>query len=354
MFDLPPGSTLPAFLRILSFASFSFNPGQVADWAQRLKTRKILHLGFDNIPEVCSLVDQLSGSVSNLRSFAIRGPAPANRDFNPGIIKSLDLFLRQITKLHSFEAYDWPKDVLRSVGLYHGNHLRQLRFHHSGFAFRCPPGLNGSRFDICRDARALSRLLISLLSPEELTCLSSELPFVERLGIDLCFIGSMPCDILSGVASFENLKALELLTPDGVGFVPKNAKPDMPPFPWLDASITEEAFRYVAAQKVLQHRPAANNHSMPSWPQLIQLDITADCWGLTSVKYRVERLLDGFLPVSWWDPRSSMNVRSIQVYPNTKKLSKFAGFTEDTVYEMPMYSSGLWDSRNADFEMSAW
>lgn len=98
----------------------------------------------------------------------------------------LDIFLRQVNDLKAFTAYDLLKEPLRSAVFYHGNHLRQLRFRHTGFRFMeisRPHNVRHSPFAMDPEFPEGS----CLFSPDELRDLSAELPLVKRLGIDLCF-----------------------------------------------------------------------------------------------------------------------------------------------------------------------
>jgi hypothetical protein len=112
------------------------------------------------------LIKALTGSVSGLRSFAIR----VLRGVDAPFLAILDEFLQRITKLESVSINGMPKQVLQSAVHYHGKHLRCLCVRHTG------PG----SVDL---VPATDRLCF--FSPEEIRQLAIDLPLVERLGIDL-------------------------------------------------------------------------------------------------------------------------------------------------------------------------
>lgn len=190
IFHLAPDSTLPPLL-VLSFTNFSFDSEQAAGWAQCLQDRHLWHLGLDGTTQMSELIGRLSGCVSSLKSFAIRVPSGATPVIKSQIMKSLDEFLRRVTELRVFTAYDLPKESLRSTVFCHGTHLRQLRFRHTRFPFlETVPGYeNAYRSPFLTHPEFPGG--DCLFSPDELRDLSAELPLVERLGIDLCFKGKV-------------------------------------------------------------------------------------------------------------------------------------------------------------------
>lgn len=175
IFQLPSGSTLPP-LRVLSFTNLSFDSEEAVRWAQCLQHQDLQSLALDGTTQICELLSCFSGCVSNLKSLAIRVSDGTSPDIIAQIVKSLDGFLRKITELRAFTAYDLSKEVPRPVTLYHGNHLRLLRFRHTRFPFLEMPELQNSE---------------CLFSPDELRDLSTDLPLVERLGFELFFKGKM-------------------------------------------------------------------------------------------------------------------------------------------------------------------
>lgn len=174
IFGLAPGSTLPS-LRTLALANFRFGPEEAAGWVQYLRNQHLRHLSLDGNIGMLDFIDCLSGCVPALESLTIRIYNSMDPDTNNvRTSKILDTFLSNINELRAFTAYDLPKEIMYSAARYQRNHLRQLRFRETGY-----PELRWSG-DQGKDCP---------FSPEELKTLSTELPRIEQLGIDLRFKG---------------------------------------------------------------------------------------------------------------------------------------------------------------------
>lgn len=178
IFELQAGDTLPSALRDISLTNFSFGSDQSDRWAQALAgCSGLRRLSLDGGVDIGGLIYSLSaaGDLRGLHAFSIRicENTSSATAIPPGLRKSVDEILCQILELTEFVAYDLPKDVLHRAVQYHGNTLRHLRFRRTSHRLR------GDNSGGC------------LFRPQELEDLSRQLPHLERLGIDMCFTGTM-------------------------------------------------------------------------------------------------------------------------------------------------------------------
>lgn len=111
----------------------------------------------------------LTGQARNLTSLELRiwGTSPAD---TLGICTVVENFLKQVSRLDGFAAYDIDKSILPIVSSLHGSHLRSLRFLKSELA-------TGAALDQRRTG----------LSFDDLKSLGCNLPHVEWLGVNLNF-----------------------------------------------------------------------------------------------------------------------------------------------------------------------
>ncbi|KAB8267839.1 hypothetical protein BDV30DRAFT_243954 [Aspergillus minisclerotigenes] len=242
------GNVLPS-LESLCLTNDSLDDDQASMWAECLQVDALRHLTLDgSISTTTKLLDHLSSptsSVPSLTPLSVWNVKNTNAGLDTHAHESLDRFLSHITALEAFTAFDLPKSFI--------GHL----------IHRTPrvPYFEGR----------------SLSTSDELKGMASKLPGLERLGIDLRFKEELSYDILSGVAYFPRLVLLELNTCFPSEFV--NCDFRYSPHlvdSWLNLSIAEEAFRYIASAK--RRHNASINDTSGSWVAFKALDIKREEW----------------------------------------------------------------------------
>ncbi|RJE24637.1 hypothetical protein PHISCL_03003 [Aspergillus sclerotialis] len=335
IFGLTPGSMLPS-LRTLALTNFRFGPKEAAGWAQYLRNQHLRRLSLDGNIEMLDFIDCLSGYVPALESLTIRISNGTDPDTKSRTTRLLDAFLSHIDGLTAFTAYDLPKEVLYSAARYQRSHLRQLRFRETGY-----PELRWSG-DQGKDCP---------FSPEELKTLSSELPRIEQLGIDLRFKGKTHYDILNALASFPNLKHLELNTPYRTDWSFWGHQSIAIAEQWLNESITEDAFNYVASQKKHHEKTSGDSTSTTPCPKLKALDIKGGEWEPFMKDYKA-KLLKGLCVYAC--RRGDAVPGKLYTVRLPCKSQGSVSMVEDSMYEEALHSAGLLDPRKADFGPPIW
>ncbi|KAI9037681.1 uncharacterized protein KD926_000097 [Aspergillus affinis] len=246
-----------------------------------------------------------SGCLSHLESLLIR-VFDGLTLIKPWLVLILDRFLQEFIKLQACTLCDIPKEVLHSVVRHQGDHLRQLRFSTSHM----------------ETFRRLGRAeMDGLFSPEEIEALSAELPLIERLGIDLMMGEKMRV--------YRASKYLELNVP-----AHSTLRPVRDWTTWLNASVAEEAFRYVDTMK--QEVP------------LKQLDIQRAQIKPTLNFYPTVMPLDFWCIYSCWRETGASN--QVHVVRLPSKVGGLAPLTVQDLYEQTLDSAGLGDSEMAGFD----
>ena len=171
LFSLGSGDSIPP-LRTLCLTNFTVDSERVNEWDQ---CHHIRHLGIDGGAESLELLTFFTGKIPDMTSLALRICDGTSPNISDDLYSQLDMFLQSVKSLAAFTAYDLPKDILPLLVSRHGPHLRRLRFRQTDFNRR------GQEQIRC------------LFTFEELQKLASELPQLQRLGIDLRFKGHLVC-----------------------------------------------------------------------------------------------------------------------------------------------------------------
>ncbi|KAL4860716.1 hypothetical protein BDV12DRAFT_204756 [Aspergillus spectabilis] len=346
IFDLPPATILPP-LRVLCLANFAFSPEQAATWARSLAQRQTLHnLDLDGAADMTNLINHLSdcpGAVSGLRSVSFRIHDATRAENISCVTSSLDGLLRQITHLSAFSANDLPKEVLHKVVGHHRSTLRQLRWRHTWFPLLDIYFAGMQELNPIGVRRSIEeRSVACIFSPGELRDLAKKLPHVERLGVDLCFRRNtdLPYTHLSALASFQQLKYLELNSPSLERTQTHMLLEDAP---LVNESIAEDAFQYIAAEKNRHGKEASAKVSAEaSQSRFIQLAIKAGEW--ESFPWDANSLDRRYIPfaiVCWREGAIGALNTIRRLHVKFKSLLRLS-FLEENKFEQAMDVAGLW------------
>ncbi|KAF9890786.1 hypothetical protein FE257_005356 [Aspergillus nanangensis] len=314
LFSLGSGDKMNP-LRTLCLTNFTVDSNQVNEWEQ---CSHIRHLGLDGGAESLRLLALFTGRTPNMTSLALRICGGTSPDISHGLYSRLDEFLQSVKTLVAFTAYDLSKDILPLLVSRHGSHLRRLRFRQTNF-------------DMSRQEQ-----IRCLFTFEELQSLASALPQLERLGIDLRFKGHLSYDILSGAACFPSLKHLELNANFPYGECGINGRTSLVE-PWLNAAVAEDAFRYVAGEKLCYERMAG----LPAipWSPFKALDIKVGEWEPFLEDYRMSTSASNpiFMYACRWASCRPAKVDTVQLRFLAQQYP-----IENDQYEQALARAGLW------------